>query len=190
MASKRVATWDGEPWFILITPPDLRAVGNDNRAPLHSRPRLESIASASAGPAEKSERFGWPTHMVQRIEKFVDARLDSGIDVAELAHSLSYSPSHFCRMFKRSFGITPHAYVMRRRLALAQELISRTELALAEVALQAGFADQSHLCRRFRQFVGLAPRAFRMQHAGQYDGKMTCLSNADTRPITASRPPK
>jgi AraC family transcriptional regulator len=53
---------------------------------------------------------------------------------------------------------------MRRRLTRAQDLLARTDLALAEVALTTGFSDQSHFCRRFREFIGLPPRSFRMQH--------------------------
>jgi AraC-like DNA-binding protein len=178
-----IATGDGAPWFVLITPPDLRAVGSDNRTQLHSRPRLESIASSSASPANRSESFGLPTRIVQRIGEFVDARLESGIDVGELASRMGYSPAHFSRMFKRSFGITPHTYVMRRRLTLARELIARTELALAEVALKAGFSDQSHLCRSFRQFFGLSPRAFRMHHGGNDEGvpSLRCSGRRNNR---------
>jgi AraC-like DNA-binding protein len=168
---KSAATSDDTPWFILITPPYIRAVGSDNRVQLHSRPRLESISASSESPADRSGRFGLPAHKMRCIEEFVDARLESGIDVGELARSVRCSQSHFSRMFKRSFGITPHTYIMRCRLALAQELIARTELALAEVALRAGFSDQSHLCRIFRQFAGLAPRAFRMQYRGNDEGE-------------------
>jgi AraC family transcriptional regulator len=53
---------------------------------------------------------------------------------------------------------------MRRRLARAQDLLVKTDLALAEVALTTGFADQSHFCRRFRELVGLPPRSYRMQY--------------------------
>jgi len=64
-------------------------------------------------------------------------------------------------MFRRSFGITPHTYVMRRRVAVAQQLLTRTDLGLVDIALKAGFCDQSHLSRSFRRFSGLPPRAYR-----------------------------
>ena len=72
--------------------------------------------------------------------------------------------SHFARAFRDSVGLTPHSYIVRRRLLQAQELLAKTEQPLAEIALSTGFADQSHFTRRFHQFVGLPPRKFRAQH--------------------------
>jgi AraC family transcriptional regulator len=115
------------------------------------------LTSATAG----ATRSGFPKYLMRRIEELVDTRLDERGSVTDLASTVGYSPSHFFRMFRRSFGVTPHAYVMRRRLAVAQYLLTRTDLCLADVALKAGFSDQSHLSRTFRRFAGIPPRAFR-----------------------------
>jgi AraC-like DNA-binding protein len=164
---------DGETWLVLITAPDLRAghLGNAGLTSVHSRPRLEAIAASCVLLADPEERPGLPKYLVRRIEEFVGTRLEVGIDISELAGTIGYSLSHFFRMFRRSFGITPHAYVMRRRLAVAQELLTSTDLCLAEIALKAGFCDQSHLSRSFRRFSGLPPRAFRVQHRGAPDAE-------------------
>ena len=89
--------------------------------------------------------MGFPKYIIQRIEELVEKHLEGGVVVAEISSRLGYSPSHFFRMFRRSFGITPHTYVMRRRLAVAQKLLTRTDLGLVDIALKAGFCDQSHL---------------------------------------------
>src|ERR1700691_2367557 len=65
------------------------------------------------------------------------------------------------RSFRSSVGLAPHAYVMRRRILRAQELLASTELPLADIAIATGFADQSHFCRRFRDMTGVPPRTFR-----------------------------
>lgn len=125
------------------------------------------LISAAAG----ASRSGFPKYLIRRIEELVDARLDEKGGINDLASTVGYSPSHFFRMFRRSFGVTPHAYVMRRRLAVAQYLLTRTDLCLAEVALKAGFSDQSHLSRTFRRFAGIPPRAFRaLNHFHGDDG--------------------
>jgi AraC-like DNA-binding protein len=125
-----------------------------------------------------SEDIGFPKCKSRRIEEFVGARLEARIDIAELAANFGYSSSHFFRMFRRTFGITPHTYVMRRRVALAQDLLTGTDLCLSEVALRAGFCDQSHLSRSLRQFAGLPPRAFRVQHRVSSDQDATVASTA------------
>jgi AraC-like DNA-binding protein len=125
---------------------------------------LGDIGTPAADRGKPARRIGFPTRVSRQIEEFVGARLEARVDIAQLAANFGCSSSHFFRMFRRTFGITPHTYVMRRRMALAQDLLTGTDLRLAEVALRAGFCDQSHLSRSFRQFAGLPPRAFRAQH--------------------------
>jgi AraC-like DNA-binding protein len=156
---KLPATVDGLPWWVLITSPDISA-----GALIHSRPRMRTIPSLSRRSAQKRESFGLPLHMRRRIEEFIDARLESGVELAELARSIGFSLSHFSRMFRKSYGVPPHRYLMRRRLSLARDLLIKTELRLATIALKSGFADRSHLSRNFRRCMGLSPRAFRIQH--------------------------
>jgi AraC-like DNA-binding protein len=124
---------------------------------------------------------GFPRYMIRRIEELLDSRLQGRQSVAEIASCIGYSPSHFFRMFRRSFGITPHTYVMRRRLAVAQELLMRTDRCLADIALNAGFCDQAHLSRTFRRSVGTTPRAFRAINRATREGgsaAMMCASAA------------
>jgi transcriptional regulator GlxA family with amidase domain len=68
---------------------------------------------------------------------------------------------HFARQFKQSAGVTPHHYLTRKRLELAQALLTKTELPVSEIAYAAGFSDQSHLARHFRHVLRTTPRAFR-----------------------------
>jgi AraC family transcriptional regulator len=114
-----------------------------------------------ASRAKTAGRVRFSKSVSRRVEEFVGAGLEAKIDIADLAANFGYSCSHFFRLFRRTFGVTPHAYVMRRRLVLAQNLLAATDLGLAEVALRSGFCDQSHLCRSFRQFSGIPPGAFR-----------------------------
>jgi AraC-like DNA-binding protein len=142
-----------------------------------AEPRQTHECSACRGTGRISIRrevaprcSGFPRYMVRRIEELLDARLEDRHTVAELARSTGYSTSHFFRMFRQSFGITPRAYVMRRRLELAQQLLTRTDRRLADVALRAGFCDQAHLTRSFRKSIGTTPRAFRVLNRSTCDG--------------------
>ena len=126
--------------------------------------RIGTIVSLNDSVADNREPAAMSSRSIRQIEEFIDARLEHGIDIAELATRIGFSESYFFRVFRKSFGISPHRYLMRRRLALAQRLLTKTDLGLAEIALKAGFADQSHFSRSFQQFMGLSPGAFRRQH--------------------------
>jgi AraC-like DNA-binding protein len=156
---------DGDSWNVLITPPDLGASSDiDERAILHARPRLDSISCIRRPLVQGTCQSGLAPRILRRVEEYIDAHLDSALNIGELAASAGVSVSRFSRSFFRSVGLTPHRYVMRRRLTRAHDLLAQTDLAVAEVALATGFADQSHLCHRFREFTGLPPRSFRIQH--------------------------
>ena len=118
-------------------------------------------ASGNTIPAVANVRGGLPPRVVRRLLEHIDCNIDRQIIVEDLAKVANLSASYFARAFKRSVGLTPHDYLIRRRVERTMALLSDTEMALSEIALAAGFADQSHFARRFRQHVGVSPRAYR-----------------------------
>ena len=106
-------------------------------------------------------RGGLPPRALQRVCDFIETHLEESISVEALASIAALSMCHFARAFKQSQGMTPHDYVVRRRVKRAQELLAQTDLPLSEIALAVGFADQSHCARRFREHVGLSPSRYR-----------------------------
>ena len=152
-------------WYALLTPPDANTLASHQgeRAVVHTRPRLDTILCVEPVVPERREALGLPPAMLRRIIGYIDTHLDSTLTTEDLAAILKISASHFARSFTTSIGLTPHAYVMKRRLSRAQELLAQTPLPLVEIALSTGFADQSHFCRRFHQMAGMPPRTFRRQ---------------------------
>ncbi len=71
------------------------------------------------------------------------------------------SEYHFARMFRQSFGVPPHQYLLARRLARAQRLLRGSALPMGEVALMCGFSSASHFNQRFRQAMGATPGEYR-----------------------------
>jgi len=106
-------------------------------------------------------RGGLPPHVVRRLREHIDSNIDQRIEVKRLAQLANLSVYYFVRAFKQSIGVTPRDYLTRRRLERTMELLSGSEMPISEIALAAGFADQSHCARRFRQHVGMSPRAYR-----------------------------
>jgi AraC family transcriptional regulator len=104
-------------------------------------------------------RGGLPPCVVRQVCEYIDSNLDQRIKVGTLARLANLSVWYFLRAFKQSLGVSPHHYLARRRLERAKELLS--DMPLSQIALAAGFADQSHCARRFRQHVGMSPRDYR-----------------------------
>lgn len=106
-------------------------------------------------------RGGLPPRVVRRLREHIDNNIEQRISVEALAKLANLSVCYFVRAFKQSVGVTPHDYLIRRRVERTMELLSATDMPLSEIALAAGFADQSHCARRFRQHVGMSPRDYR-----------------------------
>jgi transcriptional regulator GlxA family with amidase domain len=84
-----------------------------------------------------------------------------GIALVELARACRLSSSAFVRAFKQSMGVPPHQWLLLRRIDRAIELMRDGTVQLAEVALSAGFADQSHFTRIFAGKMGVSPGVWR-----------------------------
>ncbi|QPF88635.1 helix-turn-helix domain-containing protein [Bradyrhizobium commune] len=123
----------------------------------NSRNGAEGGAIASMVPA----RGGLAPSVVRRIRDYIEGHIGQRITVKLLAKLANLSVCYFVRAFKRSLGVTPHDYLIRRRVELTMALLSGTAMALSEIAAAAGFADQSHCARRFRQHVGMSPCDYR-----------------------------
>jgi transcriptional regulator GlxA family with amidase domain len=94
----------------------------------------------------------------------VNAHVGATVDLATLATVAGVSIHHFARAFKQTAGVTPHHYLMQKRVERAQGMLDHTDLPLSEIACAAGFSDQSHLARHFRQMLGVTPGQFRRAH--------------------------
>jgi AraC-like DNA-binding protein len=135
------------------------AEGLTNAKPLRlagfAADRVDAIAPSGFA------RGGLAPRVLRRLRDHIDANIDQRISVEALAKLANLSVCYFVRAFKQSVGVTPHDYLIRRRVERTMKLLSDTDLPLSEIALAAGFADQSHCARRFRQHVGMSPRDYR-----------------------------
>ncbi|NBA95045.1 helix-turn-helix domain-containing protein [Pseudomonas sp. R5(2019)] len=104
---------------------------------------------------------GLAAHQRRQLVDFIEMQLDQPLSLGQLAGLCSLSEYHFARMFRTSFGLPPHQYVLARRLARARHLLRYGSLPLGEVALACGFASASHFANRFRQGLGVTPGEYR-----------------------------
>jgi AraC-like DNA-binding protein len=105
---------------------------------------------------------GLPRWQIRRLIDHIDAHLEiRPLRTRDLAVLIGYSPSYLHRAFRRSLGESPRTFVMRRRIAKAQQLMRDSALPLCQIAIDCGFADQSHFSRVFSRLVGQNPGAWR-----------------------------
>ncbi len=88
---------------------------------------------------------------------FIDSEFESAIGLSQIAESASLSPHHFLRLFKATFGITPHQYLVRRRLTKARCLVTNTDLPISQVVRQLGFESLGSFSLLFKRHFGSSP---------------------------------
>jgi len=101
---------------------------------------------------------------VTRVLRFIDGHLGEKIGPKNFAAVARLSNSHFAHAFRATVGEAPYAYLIRRRVGRAKELMLETDFPLAQIALECGLADQAHMTRLFTRIVGTSPGAWRRAH--------------------------
>ena len=106
----------------------------------------------------------------RKVREYIDSHISGPVLVADLCALVQRSEAHFSRAFKRTFGESPHAFLVRRRVELAAQYMLTTDTSLSDIALRCGFTDQAHLCKHFRQAAGQTPAAWRRaQYRDEYE---------------------
>ena len=104
------------------------------------------------------------SRQLKEVIEYIHAYLDLELSLTELATQLNLSTFHFARLFKKSLGLSPHKYVLQNRVERAKKLITvASHIPLSDIALQAGFYDQTHFSKTFKKYVGVSPKTFSKQ---------------------------
>lgn len=102
----------------------------------------------------------------RRLSELIQQQLGSRLSLNRLAHEVGLSPHHFARLFKATYGTTPHQHVQTLRIEAAVEALRRDrDVPIAQVALACGFASQSHMTELLRRRLGVTPRGLRREAA-------------------------
>lgn len=126
----------------------------------------ECTRAGDKNPAAGSKQWLMKAHAILR-ERFAD-----NLSLVEIADSVGVSADHLARAFRKRFGTTVGSYVRRLRVEFVCEQLAASDRPLAELAIAAGFTDQSHLTRVFGRQMSMTPAAFRAaQHRGRWRTK-------------------
>ena len=124
---------------------------------LDGRTRAEAARVPAARPATREEIY----KRLCRAREFMHDCHDQPIQLSDIARSACLSTYHFHRLFKETFGETPHEFVTRQRLARARRLLAEGELPITGVCGACGFESLGSFSALFRRSFGVSPRMFR-----------------------------
>jgi len=129
------------------------------------------------------------THL-RRARDLMDREYARPLEVAELARAALMSSAHFSRQFRASYGETPYAYLMTRRIERAKALLRRRDMSVSEVCLEVGCTSLGSFSARFTQLVGETPTAYRARDHSALESVPGCVARDLTRPTgkPASKP--
>jgi AraC-like DNA-binding protein len=129
-----------------------------------------------------------PARHLLRAKDLVDARYREPLDVPTLARVAHLSPAHFSREFRRTFGETPHQYLLTRRLERAAALLRNTDRSVADICLAVGLRSVGSFTTSFGRLFGQSPTAYRaaQRPAASRMRIPTCVLQAYARPQHSS----
>jgi AraC-like DNA-binding protein len=102
-----------------------------------------------------------PARHLLRAKDLADARYFEPLDVAELAAAAGLSRAHFSREFRRTFGVSPHGYLLTRRLERAAALLRTTDGSVAEICMAVGLQSVGSFTTSFKRAYGRTPTEYR-----------------------------
>jgi AraC-like DNA-binding protein len=128
--------------------------------------------------------FAPPARHLLRAKDLADARYAERLEVDDMARAAGLSRAHFSREFKHAFGVSPHAYLLTRRLERAASLLRVTDRSVTEVCMDVGLQSLGSFTTSFKRMYGKTPTAYRAAYppAAAYARVPMCVVHAYTRP--------
>ena len=119
---------------------------------------------------------------LRRARDLIDREYAGALDVAALARAALMSTAHFSRQFRATYGETPYAYLMTRRIERAKALLRRGDISVSEVCWAVGCTSLGSFSARFTRLVGETPTAYRARDHGALASVPGCIAKDLTRP--------
>lgn len=137
---------------------------DEQQPPVGKEAALRVFCSAlSLRLGESASALGQGDPRLLAAVEFIRAHCTEPLRLEDISRAAGLSASYLIRAFKQQFGLTPHGYLLDQRVQYARAQLRRGRL-IAEVALEAGFADQAHLQRAFKRHLAATPGHYRSAH--------------------------
>src|SRR5215208_3652525 len=105
--------------------------------------------------------FAPPARHLLRAKDLADVRYADRLEVDDMAAAAGLSRAHFSRQFKQTFGVSPHAYLLTRRLERAAARLRVTDRSVTEVCMDVGLQSVGSFTTSFKRMFGMTPTAYR-----------------------------
>jgi AraC-like DNA-binding protein len=106
--------------------------------------------------------------VVHTAHEYINAHFCEECSLHQIAAAVNLSPNHLHALYRRAFGETPYACVIRKRIDKAKKMIAAGQISMPDIAAETGFCSQSHFNKVFKAHAGLTPREFRNQFFEEY----------------------
>ncbi|MBR0697013.1 AraC family transcriptional regulator [Bradyrhizobium lablabi] len=133
-------------------------------------------------------RGGLAPWQTKRACERLESDLGGRLPLEQIAAEFDLSVSHFSRAFRASTGLPPHQWLLQQRIRVAKQLMTVRDLPLVEIAISAGFANQSHFTRVFSGLVGVSPGVWRREALGASERETQSKTAPDAAPDQRSSP--
>jgi AraC family transcriptional regulator len=124
---------------------------------------VETLEPYRPETEKKRTAAALPKWRLTRVLAYIDANIDGSVTLANLSATAGLTRMHFARQFRAATGMRPHDYVLRRRIARAQQMLAVTSQDLIDIALSVGFKTQAHFTTVFKKLVGATPYRWRLE---------------------------
>lgn len=129
--------------------------------------RLEQIRNAADANVTSRHGGALQPWRLKRVTSFIDHNIDSPLSLDCLAQAAGLSRMHFAALFRKATGLRPHDYVVRRRIEIAQQLLSGSQTPIVAIALTVGFQSQAHFTTVFKRVLGITPHRWRQMRQAE-----------------------
>jgi AraC family transcriptional regulator len=120
---------------------------------------VQSYAVSKLNPAPR--KGGIAPARLKRVLQYIEDNLDRAITLSDLSSVAGMSLYYFATLFKQSVGLTPHKYILQRRISLAQQLLRNENISILDISLRVGFEYPNNFARVFYRITGVSPSRYR-----------------------------
>lgn len=98
-----------------------------------------------------------------KLKAYIDKNFSSKLEMKDLSAVIFKSESQVIRLFKQKYGITPHQYMIKKKIEAAKILLKRTKLPIKVISYKLSFADEFYFSNAFKKAEGISPKEYRQR---------------------------
>lgn len=102
-----------------------------------------------------------------KMKQYLDENISELISISQLANQIYRSPDYASKLFRRTYGITPYAYLLQQKIQLACQLLHSTALSVQEISIRLGYEDAHYFSGLFHRYMGVSPSHYRKTGNGE-----------------------